>query len=166
MLASAKLLKAARIALGESLEAIATTAGLHTRTVQKIEAAEVRQSRGAIALQSALESRGIEFLKAPNGSVIGFQVPLKIDAPDQGFHQGLLPTAALVKAARLALGLSLEQVATKAKIHPRTVGRVESQGRNAEATAASVAVHEALEALGVEFLPGSKERGPGFRLRA
>ena len=165
MLASAKLLKAARIALGASPEAIATAADLHARTVKKIEAAEIRQSRGAIALQAALESRGIEFVKAPDGSVIGFHMPSFTDASDQRSRRVTLPFAALIKPARVALGLRLEQVAAEAGIHPRTVGRVETLGRSAEATAASVAVHKALEALGVEFLPDSETRGPGFRLR-
>ncbi|RDJ22014.1 hypothetical protein DWF00_27225 [Bosea caraganae] len=165
MLASAKLLKSARIALGASPEAIATAATLHSRTVRKIEAAASRQSRAAMAVQAALESKGIEFIKTPDGRVAGFLMPPTMDEREQGQVKGQLPFAALLKPARLALGLSLDEVATQARIHPRTVGRVETRGPNAEATAASVAVRDALEASGIEFLPSSEVRGPGFRLR-
>ncbi|MCU4180179.1 helix-turn-helix domain-containing protein [Bosea sp. BH3] len=149
--------------MGASLETIAADAALHARTVGRIEAAESRPSRGAVAVQAALEAKGIEFLKASDGRVVGFRMPP--EAGESGQRPTRLAFAALIKPARLALQLSLDEVAARAGVHPRTVARVESRAPNAEATVASVAVRDALQSLGIEFLSPSDVRGEGFRLR-
>jgi transcriptional regulator with XRE-family HTH domain len=67
----------------------------------------------------------------------------------------------LLKAARVALGLSQKQLAGLSGVSLRTVFRVE----NGEGPVGAIhKVQTALEEVGVKFLPERQERGPGMIL--
>ena len=67
----------------------------------------------------------------------------------------------LLKAARVALGLSQKELASLSGVSLRTVFRVE----NGEGPVGAIhKVQTALEAVGVKFLAERQERGPGMFL--
>lgn len=75
----------------------------------------------------------------------------------------MFPGSNLLKAARIALGLSIDELADEAGIGQRSLNRVEAASPGAISKSA-LAVQQALERRGVEFLPPTLEKGPGFRL--
>lgn len=67
----------------------------------------------------------------------------------------------LLKAARVALGLSQSELAILSGVSPRTLFRVEK----GDGPIGSIhKVQNALEGIGVKFLPERPERGPGMFL--
>ena len=74
-------------------------------------------------------------------------------------------TAAQVKAARALLGLSQSELAEKTGLGIATVKRLELSTELRGAATTLWKVQNALEEAGVEFLPASKESGPGVRLK-
>ena len=78
MVASAKLLRAARISLGLSLDEIAAAAGIDRRTVSRVEGRAPGQKPlgSAVEIERALEGMGIVFLKPGDGAGEGFRLPL------------------------------------------------------------------------------------------
>jgi len=77
--------------------------------------------------------------------------------------RAMSPTPNLLKAARIALGLSQADVAKAAGIGVRSLSRMETELSD-QSVRTQRAVQRALEALGVEFLSQDGNRGPGFRL--
>ncbi|WP_074078265.1 helix-turn-helix transcriptional regulator [Microvirga massiliensis] len=71
--------------------------------------------------------------------------------------------ADLLKAARVALGLSPEELAKEAGISRRSLSRLEA-GSDTVALRILLAVQRTLESRGVVFLAGDHTQGPGFRL--
>ena len=72
-------------------------------------------------------------------------------------------TGAQIRAARGLLGLSAQELADATKLSRGTIQRAELE--KSETTAANAErIVEALERLGVKFLPSNGE-GPGVRLR-
>ena len=73
-------------------------------------------------------------------------------------------TSKQIKMARAALSWSVNDLAAKAAVSPRTIHRIESEDGLASATPANVRlIVTTLEAAGVEFV-GSPGEGPGVRL--
>lgn len=69
-----------------------------------------------------------------------------------------------LRAARSLIGWSQAQVAQATGLSVPTIKRAEGQGAVAASDQAIAAIRAALEAAGVEFLPGNGA-GPGVRLR-
>jgi transcriptional regulator with XRE-family HTH domain len=76
----------------------------------------------------------------------------------------MVASAKLLKAARLALGLNLDEIAAAAGIDRRTVSRVESRLPGQKALGSAVEIERALERMGVIFLKAADGQGEGFRL--
>ncbi len=70
----------------------------------------------------------------------------------------------LLRAARVALDISHEDLAREAGVSERTLVRIEKPQSVSEESIARV--QEALEARGVNFLSPSEEDGPGLRIPA
>lgn len=69
----------------------------------------------------------------------------------------------LFRAARVALDLTVPQMAELAKVSPTTLFRVEAIEKHV-VTKTIDKVGEALEAQGIEFILRDGDKGPGFRL--
>jgi transcriptional regulator with XRE-family HTH domain len=69
------------------------------------------------------------------------------------------------KAARIALGLTQEELAEVADIGARSLQRFEAGFENMAMRTAH-AIEKSLKDKGVVFLPGDRDLGPGFRLPA
>ncbi|WP_428037243.1 helix-turn-helix transcriptional regulator [Bosea thiooxidans] len=76
----------------------------------------------------------------------------------------MVPGANVLKAARIALGLSPDELAERAGISRRTLGRVETHPRSDRYLKGAAMVQKALEDQGVEFLKALATKGEGFRL--
>ena len=76
----------------------------------------------------------------------------------------MVPGANVLKAARIALGLSPDELAERAGISRRTLGRVETHPRSDRYLKGAAMVQQALEDRGVEFLRALATKGEGFRL--
>ena len=76
----------------------------------------------------------------------------------------MVPGANVLKAARIALGLSPDELAERAGISRRTLGRVETHPRSDRYLKGAAMVQKALEDQGVEFLKALAPKGEGFRL--
>lgn len=76
----------------------------------------------------------------------------------------MVASARLLRAARLALGLSLDEIAAAAGIDRRTVSRVEGRLPTQKALGSAVEVERVLERMGVVFLKAGEGQGEGFRL--
>jgi transcriptional regulator with XRE-family HTH domain len=70
----------------------------------------------------------------------------------------------LLRAARVALDISHEDLAREARVSERTLVRIEKPQNVSEESIARV--QAALEARGVRFLPEGDESGPGLRIPA
>lgn len=68
-----------------------------------------------------------------------------------------------LRAARVLLDITPADLAEKAKVSTRSIVRIEA--REPVGLEISMRVQKALEELGVEFLPETKSRGPGMRVR-
>jgi DNA-binding XRE family transcriptional regulator len=77
---------------------------------------------------------------------------------------GMVPGANVLKAARIALGLSPDELAKQAGISRRTLGRVETHPRPDRYLKGAAMAQKALEDRGVEFLKALATKGEGFRL--
>lgn len=77
----------------------------------------------------------------------------------------MFPSSNLLKAARIALGLSVDELAGEAGIGPRSLNRVEAASPD-DFSKSAFAVMQALQRRGVEFLPPKQKKGAGFRLPA
>lgn len=69
------------------------------------------------------------------------------------------PPARLLRAARIALGLSQRKLAELSGLNERTIYRVESGKAEMESV---VAVHRTLVHAGIEFIDETETRGPGI----
>lgn len=76
-----------------------------------------------------------------------------------------LPAPAQLRAARAALGLSVEACAKQSGLGVNTIRRAEAGGLEAVTGANAARLVETLERLGVTFL-AADEQGPGLRFRA
>jgi ribosome-binding protein aMBF1 (putative translation factor) len=73
-------------------------------------------------------------------------------------------TGLQIRAARAALGWSIDELAQRSLISARTIKRMEAINDIPASTAANLnAVKTTLEAAGIEFV-GSPDDGPGVRL--
>ena len=72
-------------------------------------------------------------------------------------------TPRMLRAARLLLGLSQEEMGEAAGLSGKTVARVEAGGAKVSVEALA-ALQEALERKGVVFLPQTEEHGEGLRM--
>ena len=71
-----------------------------------------------------------------------------------------------VRAARSLLGLSQEELASRASIGVVTVKRLEASGVVIRGTAQTMAqIQRALEREGIIFIDQDEQNGPGVRLR-
>jgi transcriptional regulator with XRE-family HTH domain len=70
----------------------------------------------------------------------------------------------LLRAARVALDISHEDLAREAGVSERTLVRIEKPQSVSEESVARV--QAALEVRGVKFLPSSDDGGPGIRIPA
>jgi transcriptional regulator with XRE-family HTH domain len=74
-------------------------------------------------------------------------------------------TAPQIKGARAMLGLSQRELAELASVGLATVQRIELTAEIRGAAETIWKIQKALEAAGVEFIPGDEQRGPGVRLK-
>ncbi len=72
-------------------------------------------------------------------------------------------TPKMLRAARLLLGLSQDEIGEAAGLSGKTVARIEAGGAKASVEALA-AVQNALERKGVVFLPQTEEHGEGLRM--
>jgi transcriptional regulator with XRE-family HTH domain len=72
-------------------------------------------------------------------------------------------TPKALKAARILLGLTLDEVGEAAGLSGKTVARVEAGGAKVSLEAVA-AIQTAFERKGVMFLPQTEEYGEGLRL--
>ncbi len=71
-----------------------------------------------------------------------------------------------IRAARVLLGLSQAELASRSGIGLATLKRIESAGTELTGTAQTMSrIQKALEAGGVTFIDQEGEQGPGVRLR-
>jgi transcriptional regulator with XRE-family HTH domain len=71
-----------------------------------------------------------------------------------------------IRAARVLLGLSQAQLASRSGIGLATLKRIESAGTELTGTAQTMSrIQKAIEAAGVTFIDQEGEQGPGVRLR-
>jgi transcriptional regulator with XRE-family HTH domain len=71
-----------------------------------------------------------------------------------------------IRAARVLLGLSQAELASRSGIGLATLKRIESAGTELTGTAQTISrIQKALEAAGVTFIDQEGEQGPGLRLR-
>jgi transcriptional regulator with XRE-family HTH domain len=71
-----------------------------------------------------------------------------------------------IRAARVLLGLTQAQLASRSGIGLATLKRIESAGTELTGTAQTMSrIQKALEAAGVTFIDQEGEQGPGVRLR-
>ncbi len=73
-------------------------------------------------------------------------------------------TPSLCRAARALLDWTQADLAEAVGLAPETITRFERGGRPPHPNNL-VAIREALEAAGIEFLPETKTKGPGLRVR-
>ncbi|MDU0342063.1 helix-turn-helix domain-containing protein [Bosea rubneri] len=93
------------------------------------------------------------------------QIVDKLDSKAVACHSTeMVATAKLLRAARIALGLSLDELAAEAGIDRRTVSRVEGRGDDQRPLGSAIAVERALERKGIVFLKATANEGAGFRL--
>jgi transcriptional regulator with XRE-family HTH domain len=72
-------------------------------------------------------------------------------------------TPKALKATRIYLGLTLDQVGKAAGLSSKTVARVEAGGAKVSLEAVA-AIQAAFERMGVHFLPQTEEFGEGMRM--
>jgi transcriptional regulator with XRE-family HTH domain len=72
-------------------------------------------------------------------------------------------TPKMLRAARLLLGLTQDEIGEAAGLSGKTVARIEAGGAKASVEALA-AVQNALERKGVVFLPQTEEHGEGLRM--
>lgn len=72
-------------------------------------------------------------------------------------------TPRMLRAARLLLGLSQDEIGEAAGLSGKTVARIEAGGAKTSVEALA-AVQNALERKGVVFLPQTEEYGEGLRM--
>jgi len=71
-----------------------------------------------------------------------------------------------IRAARVLLGLTQAQLASRSGIGLATLKRIESAGTELTGTAQTMSrIQKALETAGVTFIDEQGEQGPGVRLR-
>ena len=71
-----------------------------------------------------------------------------------------------IRAARVLLGLTQAQLASRSGIGLATLKRIESAGTELTGTAQTMSrIQKALETAGVTFVDQEGEQGPGVRLR-
>jgi transcriptional regulator with XRE-family HTH domain len=71
-----------------------------------------------------------------------------------------------IRAARVLLGLTQAELASRSGIGLATLKRIESAGTELTGTAQTMSrIKKALEAAGVTFIDQEGEQGPGVRLR-
>ena len=75
-------------------------------------------------------------------------------------------TGSQIRSARSALRWSVEELATRSAVSPRTIKRMEVDNGTPNSTAANIAaIKTALEAAGIEFIGTPTDR-PGIRIGA
>jgi len=72
-------------------------------------------------------------------------------------------TPKMLWAARFLLGLSRDEIGAAAGLSGKTVARIEAGGAKASVEALA-AVQNALERMGVVFLPQTEDQGEGLRM--
>ena len=71
-----------------------------------------------------------------------------------------------IRAARVLLGLSQQQLATRSAIGLATLKRIEAAGTELTGTAQTMSrIQKALQTAGITFIDQDDEQGPGVRLR-
>jgi transcriptional regulator with XRE-family HTH domain len=75
-------------------------------------------------------------------------------------------TAAQIKAARALLGLGQLEIAKLAEVGISTLKRIELASEISGSARTLWRIQTALEAAGIEFIPGEGGKGPGVRLKA
>ena len=71
-----------------------------------------------------------------------------------------------ISAARIMLGISQAELATKAAVGLGTVKRIEAAREKITGTAQTISrIQRALEALGIIFIDQDDKQGPGVRLK-
>ena len=71
-----------------------------------------------------------------------------------------------IRAARVLLGLSQQELAELSNVGLATIKRVEAAGSELTGTAQTMGrIQRALESQGIEFIDQDEKKGPGVRLR-
>ena len=73
--------------------------------------------------------------------------------------------AAQIRAARALLNVNQADLARSASVHVATIRRLEAASQIRGAAETLWKIQKALEAAGVEFIPGDEAKGPGVRLK-